>query len=108
MRGLELATWGAALLGGIVLVAHLFVADQRFGWVGWGLVGVAVALAGAGLARPRVLALMGAIGALTLGWAVLEVGHELASERQLGAVVGGLATLSVAVTVLRSSRPDEA
>ncbi|QCW51826.1 hypothetical protein FE634_17960 [Nocardioides dongxiaopingii] len=108
MRGRELATWGAALLGGIVLVAHLFVADQRFGWVGWGLVAVAVALAGAAVARPPLLALVGAVGAVALGWAVLEVGQELASERQLGAVVGGLATASVAIAVLRSSGPDGA
>jgi hypothetical protein len=95
---------GAALVGGVALVAHLFVGVAALAWVGLGLVGIAVAVLGAGLARAWWLALLTGLGALALGWALLEVVRDVASDREVDAVVGGLATLGVAVAVLRSSR----
>ncbi|MCW2815788.1 MAG: hypothetical protein JWN84_3243 [Nocardioides sp.] len=92
---------GAALVGGVGLVAHLFVDAGVLWWTGLALLGVAVAVVGAGLARVPWLAAITAAGAVVLAWAVLETARNAVPDPQLGAVVGGIATLVVAVTVLR-------
>lgn len=91
----------AALVGGVCLVAHLFVDVALLTAVGLVLVGVAVLVVGAGLARARWLTLVTGAGAVALAWAVLEMARELAPDRDVEAVVGGLATLCVAIAVLR-------
>jgi hypothetical protein len=99
---------GAGLLGGIGLVANLFVDRDELGWVGLGLIGVAVAVAGAGLVREAWLKLVCAAGSVALGWSLLEVLHEAAADRTVDAVAGGLTTLCVAVAVVRRpARPEE-
>ncbi len=98
---------GAALLGGVALVAHLFVDADALTWAGLLLVGLAAAVAGARLARAWWLTLVTGSGSVALGWAVLEAARESAPDRDVEAVVGGLATLCVAVAVLRPPRaPD--
>lgn len=92
---------GAALAGGVGLVAHLFVDSGVLWWTGFALLAVAVAVVGAGLARVPWLAAVTAVGAVVLSWAVLETARDAFPDPQLGAVVGGLATLAVAVAVLR-------
>ncbi|MDO9455327.1 hypothetical protein [Nocardioides sp.] len=97
---------GAALAGGVCLVAHLFLDVDVLSWLGLGLLGVAAAAVGAGLVRARWLAVVTATGAIALAWAVLELAHDLAPDRAVEAAVGGLASLCVAVAMLR--RPDPA
>ena len=99
---------GGALVGGVALVTHLFVDVDALTWAGLALVGLAVAVVGAGLARAWWLALVTGLGAAALAWTVLEVAREAVPERDVEAVVGGLATLCVAVAVLRSPRVPDA
>ena len=99
---------GAALTGGVALVAHLFVDVDVLTWIGLGLLGIAVAVVGVGLTRTWWLAVVTGLGAPALGWAVLEVARDAAPDREVEAVLGGLATLCVAVAVLRSSRQPDA
>ncbi|WP_345455425.1 hypothetical protein [Nocardioides marinquilinus] len=95
-------TTTSALVGGVLLVVHLFVVADWLSWTGLGLVGLAVALAASRLGRAPWLSLVCAAGALGLAWAVLETGRELGPDREVEAVVGGLATLAVAVAVMRT------
>lgn len=95
---------GAALVGGVALVVTLFVDADALTWVGLGLLAVAIAVVGAGLVRAWWLMLVTAAGAVALGWALLETARDLAPDREVDAVVGGIATLCVAVAVLRGSR----
>lgn len=95
---------GAALLGGVCLVANLFVGAAALSGVGLVLLAVAVAAIGASLVRATWLMAITASGAVALGWAVLEVLRDVAPDRQVEALVGGCATLYVAVAVLRAPR----
>ena len=74
-------------------------------WVGLGLLAVAVAVVGAGLVRESWLTVVSAAGSVALSWAVLEVLRDVAPDRELEAVVGGLATLCVAVAMMRRATP---
>jgi hypothetical protein len=94
---------GAALLGGVCLVADLFVMADLLDAVGLVLVGLAVAGVGAGLARGPLLRIVCAAGSVALGWSVLQVLHDVADPHQVDAGVGGLATLCVAAMVLRGN-----
>ncbi len=91
----------AALLGGICLVAHLFADAATLMGAGLALLAVAAALVGAGIVRQPWLAVITAGGSVALGWAVLEVARELAPDREAEAVLGGLASLCVAIGVMR-------
>ncbi len=95
-------TLAAALLGGVLLVANLFVDADALAWAGLALVGLAVAALGARLVEQPWLAVITAAGSVALGWAVLAVLNEAVDGRQLDAAVGGVATLGVAVAVMRS------
>ncbi len=92
---------GAAMVGGACLVGNLFVGSDPLGWAGLGLIGLALAVLGAGLVRQAWLSPICAAGALALGWAVLEIARAAAPERQLHAVLGGGASLCVAVVTMR-------
>jgi hypothetical protein len=92
---------GAALAGGVCLVAHLFVGPDPLAWVGLALLGVAVAVVGGSLVRQPWLVLVTAAGSVGLAWASLEALRAVAPDRELEGVVGGLATLCVAVAMLR-------
>lgn len=96
---------GAALVGGICLVANRFVDVDPLSWLGSALLAVAVLVAGAGLARAWWLTVVTGLGAVALAWALLEVAYDAAADRDVEAVAGGLATLCVAVAVLRPARP---
>ena len=91
---------GAALLGGVCLVANLFVMADVLDVGGLVLVGLALAGAGAGLARVPLLRVVCAAGSVALGWSLLEVLHDVVDPHQVDAAVGGLATLCVAAAVL--------
>ena len=103
MRALAL---GSALAGGVFLVGNLFVDADALTWIGLALLAVAVAVVGAGLARAAWLAAVTAVGSVALAAAVLEVGREIAPDRTVEAVAGGLATLCVAVALLRGHRAE--
>lgn len=100
MRRVALA---AALVGGVVLVANLYVDRDAVSWAGLALLGVAVAVVGAGLVRVAWLRLVSAAGSVALSWAVLESVREVAPDRELEAVLGGLATLCVAIATVRGN-----
>lgn len=90
----------AALLGGICWVTHLFVDVATLGWAGAVLLGLALALLGSGLSRLPAVAAVAALGAVGLGWSLLELVRDLGESRTVDAVVGALATLAVAAAVL--------
>ncbi|WP_139977508.1 hypothetical protein [Nocardioides litoris] len=92
---------GAALVGGIALVAHLYVDSAALAWGGRGLLAVAVALAGATLGRQAWLQAVCAAGAVALAGSLHLLLIDLGPRMQVEAVVGGLATLVVGVLVMR-------
>ncbi|WP_148611690.1 hypothetical protein [Nocardioides rubriscoriae] len=99
---------GAALVGGVCLVANLFVDADLLSVVGLVLVSVAVAVAGAGLVRAWWLTIVCGAGSVALALAVLAVLRDAAPDREVDAVLGGVATLCVAVALLRRPRPEVA
>lgn len=102
--GLRVAL-GAALVGGVCLVANLFVDADALARAGLGLLCVAIAVVGAGLVREAWLMVVSSAGSVALSWAVYEALRDVAPDLQLEAAVGGVATLCVALAVLRPSKP---
>ncbi|MEO9324270.1 hypothetical protein ABFT23_12325 [Nocardioides sp. C4-1] len=100
---MRLVALGSALAGGMCLVANLFVDVEALSWVGLGLVGLAVLVAGARLVRAPWLAVVSGVGSLALAWALLETLRDEvpSSAREVEAIAGGVATLGVALAVLR-------
>ena len=99
--GVRIVALGAALAGGACLVANLFVDHDALAVAGLVVLAVAVAVVGARLVRAPWLAVVCAAGAVALAWAVLEVLREAVPDLELEAVVGGVATLCVAVATMR-------
>ena len=98
---MRVGAMGAALGGGVCLVANLWVDLTALTWTGLALLGVAVVVVGASLVRRPWLAVVAAAGSVTLAASVLDVARSGAPDREVDAVVGGLATLCVAVAMLR-------
>ena len=106
MRGssVRVLVLGAALVGGICLVARLFVDAAALEWVGLVLLAVAVGAAATGLVRQPWLAAVAGAGSVALAYAVLETARSVGPDREVVAVAGGLATLCVAGALVRGPR----
>lgn len=94
----------AALLGGASWVANLYVDAAALSVVGAVLLGLAVLLVGARLAGRAWLRVVAAAGALLLAWSVLGLVRDGVADDLLEAVVGGAASLLVAIAVARGPR----
>ena len=101
MRTLALS---AALLGGIAWVANLYVDAGALSLTGTVLLGVAVVVVGSRLARQAWLAVVAAAGSLLLAWSLLGLLRDQLPDGVLEAALGGVASLSVAVAVVRGPR----
>ncbi|CAN5645034.1 hypothetical protein BH11ACT8_BH11ACT8_24040 [soil metagenome] len=98
----------AALLGGMVWVADLFVDRVALSVTGAVLLGASVLFWGAGLVRQAWLAAITGAGAVILAWSILSLLRDAADDRVLEGVLGGLASLLVAVGVARGPREARA
>ncbi len=94
---------GAALLGGASWVAHYFVVEPALSWAGAALLTIALAAVGVGLVRQLWLKLIAAAGAVLLAWSVIELAREAGNDDLVQLVAGGIATLLVAIAVMRGS-----
>lgn len=98
LRGVAM---GTALVGGTCWVANLFVDEPALSVTGLVLVLVAVAAVGAGLVRKAWVGVVSASGSAALTWSVIELLRGSADDRTLEAVLGGVATVLVALAVVR-------
>ncbi len=94
----------AALLGGVCWVAHMFVDAGALVWLGMVLLGLALAVVGAGLVRAPWVRAVAAAGSVALAGGLVELGRNTAEDRVFLGIVGGSATLVVAATVVLRPR----
>lgn len=92
----------AALLGGAAWVANYFVDVDLLPWTGAVLLGLAAAAVGSSLVRHPGIKIVSALGALLLAGSVFWLVYDSVSDPAVvHLVAGGLATLLVAVSLLR-------
>ena len=97
----RLVATAAALLGGVCWVAHYFVDQAALLWTGGVLLAVATAALGASLVRHPGIKVVAAVGAVLLAASVVELMRGAADDLVVELVVGGAATLLVALSLVR-------
>ena len=96
------AQLSAGLMGGVAWVANLFVDSDALSVIGTVLLGLAVLVVGGRQARQTWLSVITAAGSVALFWSLLELLRDVYDDRVLEAVLGGVASLVVAIVVARS------
>lgn len=101
---LRIVAMAAALVGGVSWVANMFIDLAPLLWAGYALLGVALAAVGSSLVRQLWLKTIAAVGTVGLTGSVVELARDATDDRLLEGVLGGVATLLVALSLLHRPR----